>query len=383
MQNIFKIGVSVFLISSVSSIAFGQSKKMSDIFSYDMIGSDVTYLESLIGPARKTDETFKTKTYIVDSCELQVGYDRLNITTLSVETGEKCNFVLKDVISFQKNVPTNQLAFGLSGPVSYYSDCLTGCGNAYDPEIYELYTGSHAENWREILISSINASAGQWREKMMAEQGGEWVMENRFNCDPQKYNDIAAKSMQGQRAERIMIGYGLKEKAQLQRGCDEPFENMPIAEATETNQGIEKLTEVPFQEVYRARNDYFYYVGSQIVVGELLYEPNEMDGYQFEFVVRSDEEHKLPSKAKGYRFVLNDYSNMNAEKLTRASEYLGIKTDLTDPKFEANNCAVTGPITLQITNISLDIPESAQPFPGMESFKVIQAGPFRMGCEEI
>lgn len=383
MKKTLKMAVALLSMYGATNFAIANGGKISDVFSYDMIGNDISYLESLIGPARKTDETFKTKTYIVDSCELQVGYDGLNITTLSVETGGKCNFILKDVISFQENVPTNKLAFGLSSPADYYSDCLTGCGNAYDPAIYELYTGSHAENWREILISSINASSGQWQDKMMAEQGEEWVMENRFNCDPQKYNNIAAKSMQGQRAEKIMIGYGLKEKAQLQRGCDETFESMPIAEATETNQGSEKLTEVPFQEVYRARNDYFYYVGSQIVAGELLYEPNEMDGYQFEFVVRSDEEHKLPSKAKGYRFVLNDYSNMNAEKLTRASEYLGIKTDLTDPKFEVNNCAVTGPITLQITNISLDIPESAQPFPGMESFKVIQAGPFRMGCEEM
>lgn len=383
MIRSLKMAVALLSMCSATNFAVANGKKISDVFSYDMIGNDISYLENLIGPARKTDETFKTKTYIVDSCELQVGYDGLNITTLSVETGGKCNFILKDVISFQENVPTNKLVFGLSGPVTYYSDCLTSCGNAYDPAIHELYTGSRAENWREILISSINASSGQWRDKMMSEQGEEWVMENRFNCDPQKYNDIAVKSMKGQRAERIMIGYGLEEKAQLRWGCDQPTDSTSAVGVTENNQNQEKLTEVSFQEVYRARNDYFYYVGSQIVAGELLYEPNEMDGYQFEFVVRSDEEHKLPSKAKGYRFVLNDYSNMNAEKLTRASEYLGIKTDLTDPKFEANNCAVTGPITLQITNISLDIPESAQPFPGMESFKVIQAGPFRMGCEEM
>ncbi|WP_158520535.1 hypothetical protein [Wohlfahrtiimonas sp. G9077] len=39
--------------------------KISDLFSYDMIGVDIAYLENLIGPARKTDRDAHTKTYLV------------------------------------------------------------------------------------------------------------------------------------------------------------------------------------------------------------------------------------------------------------------------------------------------------------------------------
>lgn len=73
------------------------------------------------------------------------------------------------------------------------------------------------------------------------------------------------------------------------------------------------------------------------------------------------------------------------ENITKenAAMYLSIKTDLTDPRFEANNCSVTGPVTLQVFGISLDIPKDAHWYMSMKPSEIIQSGPFRMGCEEI
>lgn len=357
-------------------------KNISSIFSYDMIGNDISYLESLIGTARKTDADSKLKTYIVDNCELQVGYDGLNITTLSVETGGKCNFILQDIVPFSENLQSNQLAFGLSGPVTYYSDCLTDCGNAYDPAIYELYTGSRAENWRELLISSVNVdydAKSQWLDKMIVEEGEEWVMENRFNCNPEKYNDIAVKSMEGQRAERVMIGYGLEEKAQLRWGCDKPFDRAPIVEvATTLNQGVEKLMEIPFQEIYRS-GDYYQYAGSQVISGQLSYSFNDMeDVYQYRLEVDQNDLSKLPNITKGFTF--NSYE---IEIDTRnAASYFGVKADLNSMEFRAKNCSIEGPVTLQIIKLSLDIPQDAGAYISMEPLKIIQSGPFRVICEE-
>ena len=145
--------------------------------------------------------------------------------------------------------------------------------------------------------------------------------------------------------------------------------------------------EVPFQKVLQ-QGDYSYYVGSQVIQGELLYEPNDMYGYRFEFKVNNHELDKLPvlkadpSYARTSQFVLNNHSDMNAEETARAAVYLGIKKDLNDANFTRNNCAVTGPIMLQATTIGFFGPDQAENFADIEAVRVIESGPFRMGCEE-
>lgn len=152
----------------------------------------------------------------------------------------------------------------------------------------------------------------------------------------------------------------------------------------QTGETFEK--EIPFQKVLQ-QGDYSYYVGSQIISGELSYTPNEMYGYRFEFRVDDSEFDKIPSLkadpeyAPTTQFVLNNHTNMNEEETARAAVYLGINTDLNSVEFSHNNCAVTGPITIQATTIGFFGPDQAENFADMEAVRVIESGPFSIHCE--
>ncbi len=379
MKKSLKMAAVMLAIYGTASVpAMADGNKISEVFSYDMIGVDIAYLENLIGPARKTDQHTQTKTYLVDHCPLDVQTRDGAVDTLRVTIGGKCQFVLNDILPSYENISTRDVVFGLSGPVTYYADCFgINCGNAYDPSVYELYEGSHAENWRELLLSSVNASyeaVSRWSNIMEANEGVDWMMDNRFNCIPNKYSDVAEQSLKGQPVDRIMIGYNLEQKADLKWGCEEvnPMSNASpvIHSSTQT-----EAPNIPFQLVANVNDDY-QYIGSKVLSGQLLYEPNEMDGYRFEFRVDPYDQDVLPEKATMTTYVLDGVTVENA------GHYFGIKTDLTDPKFESKLCALTGPVTLQIVGITLSIPPEAHWYANMNFTRVLSSGPFRMGCEE-
>ncbi|WP_018121875.1 hypothetical protein [Wohlfahrtiimonas chitiniclastica] len=379
MKKLLKMtSVMLAMYGAAVAPAVAAGSKIADVFSYDMIGVDIAYLENLIGPARKTDQHTQTKTYLVDHCPLDVQTRDGAVDTLSVTIGGKCQFVLNDILPSYEKIPTRDVVFGLSGPVTYYADCFgINCGNAYDPSVYELYEGSHAENWRELLLSSVNASyeaVSRWSNIMEANEGVDWMMDNRFNCTPNKYRDVAEQSLKGQPVDRIMIGYNLEQKADLKWGCEEANPMSNASPVTHSSTQTE-APNIPFQLVANVRDDY-QYIGSKVLSGQLLYEPNDMDGYRFEFQVDPYDQSVLPEKATMTTYVLDGVTVENA------GHYFGIKTDLTDPKFESKLCAVTGPVTLQIVGITLPIPPEAHWYANMNFTRVLSSGPFRMGCEE-
>lgn len=153
----------------------------------------------------------------------------------------------------------------------------------------------------------------------------------------------------------------------------------------QTDETFEK--EIPFQKVLQ-QGDYSYFVGSQIIAGELQYSPNDMYGYRFEFKVNENEIDKIPSLkahpeyARTTQFVLNNHSNMSKEETARAAVYLGINRDLNSAKFLQSNCAVTGPITIQATTIGFFGPDQAENFADMEAVRVIESGPFSIQCDQ-
>lgn len=210
--------------SSFSAIAKGEIK---DIFTTDMIGADVSYLEQFTGPARQTDTTFHTKTYKVSSCEVTANLDQTDksITSLSMKLSGKCTF---DVNPFLPNAfkpfPTaNKITFesfeNATGGGKFLSDCLTSCGNGYAPSVYEYFQGSHADNYINILVSveqindkTIDAGS-QWAKSMAEKEGVDWVIDTQFNCTA-KYDGIATKLFSTIKIDSITVG-----------NIQNPFEN--------------------------------------------------------------------------------------------------------------------------------------------------------------
>lgn len=376
MKQLLKIATLTLLASSMS-LAFGQGKKIEQVFSYDMIGADIPYLESFIGIAKSTNTYSQTKIYIVDGCELEVGYEGNSITTMAVSTGGRCNFTIDD-IPMGSPINTNQVVFGMTGPVDYYADCLYLCGNAYDPSVYEYYQGPRVEGFREILLGSSIVpyeATSQWVDAMITKEGEDWVMDGNYNCNPQKYHNVAEKALKGQKVDWIMIGYNLKEKRQLDRDCQNQFEAQTVAPTPAMQK--ELIAEIPYQVAYQDE-PYTYYLGSQIISGEVIYEPNDMYGYRFEFKPDQKSQSKLPPMAQGRQFILNEYSEMSENQLLGASYYLGIENNLIEPDFADNLCTLKGPATFQIIGIGLYLPDAGEPFTDIKSLKIISGGPYKI-----
>ncbi|UNM97250.1 hypothetical protein MMG00_05200 [Ignatzschineria rhizosphaerae] len=381
MRKQFNIAIVLVLVCIGSSFAFANSSKIEQVFSYDMIGMDVTYLESIIGIARKTDTDYQTKDYLVDGCHLKVGYNGLSIESLTVDLTNQCHFNLRDIISYNAVVPSDKLVFGMTGPVTYYADCLLGCGNAYDPAVYELYQGPRAESFRELLLSSISDSyeaRSKWTDTMIAKEGEEWVMNGYFNCDPYKYNNVAINALEGEKVDQITIGYNLESRKQLKFGCDE-IQSSTNSATSPLPKSDPSVKEIPFQIAYQEA-DYTYFLGSQVVEGEILYEPNDMYGRSVFFIPDLASSQRLGIDANTFYF-LNDYSDMNDEELKQANYYLDFNMNFDDPKFQNSYCTIKGKAKLQIIGISHYLPQESETYIYMRSLRNVESGPFRVSCE--
>ncbi len=383
--------IATFLVSclgislATSSPALSAAKKIEELFSFEMIGADIAYFESIAGIARSTDTDFKTKHYLVEDCAIEMGYAGHRVDTLTVSLSDKCQFMPQDLSHYQNNISTDKLVFGLTGPVSYYADCLWMCGNAYDPAVYELFIGSRAEGHREVLLSSAITSyeaTEKWREGMVSQEGEDWVLDGLYNCDPHKYHDLAAKSLKGEKVDRITIGFDLEKKQQLQFGCDDAFTGNNMAKTSENQTLKGGVEEIPFNIAYSSEN-FVYLVGSQVLSGEVIYEPNDMYGYRFEFAPdkKSRDPLGLPD---GIRFVLDDYTDEMSDNDRLGAMYrFDIEADLNNPKFQNNGCSVRGNVSLQIIGIHLYIPDDAESNLLMRSLDTVSKGPFKLSCERF
>lgn len=163
------------------------------------------------------------------------------------------------------------------------------------------------------------------------------------------------------------------------------FAGFSLANA-QTDNADTSFTEIPFQQALK-QSDYSYYVGSQVLNGTLYYEPDSLFGYRFEFDVATDDLNKIPrlvasaEDAQNSRFVLNKHFKMNPQQTARAAVYLGIKTDLNDPKFIEQGCSVVGPVKLQATAIGYFGPQNGDSYASIEALRILESGPFEVSCQ--
>lgn len=381
MKQLLKTALSITALLGMLSFSSAAPNKIEQLFSFEMIGADIAYFESLAGIAQKTDTYSHKKYYVADGCNITMGYRDQSVDTLSVELDEHCQFTLREIIPYEESIRTDQLRFGNMSPANYYSDCLSSCGNAYDPLIHELYQSARNNHFREILLSSIDydfSAHSAWVETMEKIEGREWIINNRHNCDPSKYGSEAAKALKGTPATRITIGYELEKKAELQFGCDEPSYEV---EAAADNAPV-GLQAVPFQVAYQ-KDDYRYLVGSQVLSGELSYVFNEMyDQYQFWFHL-DPISRALLNFPHDSHFEIEGFSDIPKDQIPKAMEYLNITTNIADPAFIERNCSITGPAKLHIVGAHIYWPEQSEPYLKLNSLQRIEAGPYTMSCERF
>jgi hypothetical protein len=190
-------------------VAQAAAGKLQQIFRADMLGAQLAYLEGMVGPARNVEGN--NRTYLVDGCQVIVRADGKAIRSIGLSPiSSRCNVSLKD---FGLDAMTDRITFGMveqigiSGETQYGADCLSSCGNAYDPNVYSWVRTPHVLNFIEFRpAATVNSEAMKWADAMRAARGEDYVTSTRFNCD-QTFNPLASKLLRNVRIESIEVGH--------------------------------------------------------------------------------------------------------------------------------------------------------------------------------
>jgi len=193
------------------------SPKLAQVFTPDVIGSNVAFLETITGPSFRTDGS--DRTYKVDGCEIIVGATAGKIDNIGiVGYSQRCSFPIAQYFAggYQYPVPNNptfgDIKRGFGG--AYGADCLMSCGNAADPVVYLSYQGSHADNFNNLEASlSIADEPGlsaymDWGQKLAARYGQDYVLAAKFNTGD-NLDDVASRDFAGVRPDTIRVGGNL------------------------------------------------------------------------------------------------------------------------------------------------------------------------------
>ena len=199
--------------------------RLRKIFDPEMIGSNLAYFENISGPARKTFTGRHSVTYSyyeVDGCKIIAQISRGTVRVIELDKlSPKCTFDLNIFLpnAGKGSLPAlHSMTFGkfdaLTRQGHYSANCLSLCGNAYDPSVYEYFQASHADQFIEVRLGvvlvgdyAVNAAIS-WAVEMTKGESETWVVDRKFACT-RKYNAVAQKLFRKVKVTSIAVGYGL------------------------------------------------------------------------------------------------------------------------------------------------------------------------------
>lgn len=225
MDSIIKklLIIIIVCLAIQSGVVSAEGRKLDKVFVAEMLGKDLTHLEKLIGSAQITNEHISMKSYWVEGCHLAVGYDNTSITSLTLLITRSCSFNFEE----SEFTPVNQPTFGDFGG-SFYADCLYMCGNrgSLIRRIKTVHPSRHKKlGSYDIMVAGIMVNgtsvdkANSWAKAMIKKEGESWVKNNKFNCNPKKYTNLAGTLLEDEPIETISMGYNLLENLKPQMGC--------------------------------------------------------------------------------------------------------------------------------------------------------------------
>ncbi|QMV73237.1 hypothetical protein HS961_10580 [Comamonas piscis] len=197
----------------------GQLQAM--LASREAIGLNLQYVERIAGPAKRIDG--KQQQFDLQGCEFLLTTDdaKQSIVGVQLALSSACTVNVGPPISADKPIKPSELTFGMAEqyfrPGNYLADCLSMCGNAYDPSIYWTAEGSRAEGFMSVTLSvpivedAVIEAASRWRDAMEKSESEDWVVsELGFNCAPQKYRHVAVQEFSGMHPAVLSFGQGLE-----------------------------------------------------------------------------------------------------------------------------------------------------------------------------
>src|SRR5215469_15900364 len=173
------------------------ASKLSQVFTSDMLGAQIAYLEHLVGPAMRVIpmQNAEYRRYKVDGCNVEARIASgaggpPSVGALSLDLSPRCKIDLKDF--HLEPLSTRGLTISkLPGwkSLGFESSCISLCGSAADPTVEFIQKSSHATNWIGIVYTITIAeepalkASEDLRDLMQAREGEDYVIDTKFNCD--------------------------------------------------------------------------------------------------------------------------------------------------------------------------------------------------------
>ena len=197
--------------------AAAKFRTLAKIFTPDILGANVAYLETITGPAFRTEGS--DRIYKVGDCEVIVGAAKGRIVNIGIDgVSPRCAFPIAQYFAqgYDHPVPAlpnfADIKQGLGGQFS--ADCLTLCGNAADPVVSLSYQGSHADNFND-LYAAVPITGGtaldaysDWGAKLTAKYGQDYVVDGKYKTGD-ALDDVAAKDFARVYPTIIRVGQAL------------------------------------------------------------------------------------------------------------------------------------------------------------------------------
>ncbi|MEN5177209.1 hypothetical protein [Brevundimonas diminuta] len=177
-----------------------------------MMGVQVAYLESKLGPARTVQD--KERTYEIGDCTVRVSADGGEVVGYAVPMTPACSTqalaALKDYDLPQKIDLTMGEFAAARGNVDFKADCLTLCGNAADPWVHLESPGPRAFpgiRASAVMVSDATIDASfRIRDAIKAAKGEDYVIDTTFNCSAD-FDQLAIRELKTVRIDEIEVGY--------------------------------------------------------------------------------------------------------------------------------------------------------------------------------
>jgi len=177
-----------------------------------MMGVQVAYLESKLGPARTVQD--KDRTYEIGGCTIRIRAEGGEVVGYAVPMTTACTTqaqaALKDYDLPQKIDLTMGEFAAARGNADFKADCLTLCGNAANPWLYLESAGPRVSpgiRASAVMVSDPTIDAAfRIRDAIKAAKGEDYVIDTTFNCSAE-FDQMAVRELKTVRIDEIEVGY--------------------------------------------------------------------------------------------------------------------------------------------------------------------------------
>lgn len=201
------------------------SSRVQSLFEKEMLNVRLSFLETVIGPARHSYQTrdgVEVREYIVDRCQVTARVKDGNVRAYGLRLTDACNadlsklFAKRLVVTPSTTIGSLADALGGGPGEEFQISCLRDCGNAADPTASYRWLGPRVFGFIEVEGTAVIADdktvqiSSQWDDELTRREGENYVIDGRFNCDP-RYRQAGLKLFRQAPLSQIVVGFDVVE----------------------------------------------------------------------------------------------------------------------------------------------------------------------------